>query len=376
MSFSEVLRSAALSATDQRAFLFLADGEEEAGAWTYAELDRRARALGVALAEAGARGERVLLLLPPGLDFVAAFFGCLYAGAVAVPVYPPRSARMLPRLRAILEDSRPAVALTISSVLSRIEGRFQETLSLPGMRWLTVEEIDLGLAEAWRAPEVREDDLAFLQYTSGSTSTPKGVMVSHGNLLHNEMLIQRACGHNAGSVFISWLPLYHDLGLIGNVLQTVYVQATCVLMAPVAFLQRPLRWLKAVSDYRGTTSGGPNFAYDLCARKIPAHEREALDLSSWEVAFNGAEPVLADTLDRFAGTFAASGLRRGALYPCYGLAEATLMVSGSPPGAGAGGRELRRARARAQRGALERRSERPRPALWSAAVRRSRGSAS
>ncbi|HYO13665.1 MAG TPA: AMP-binding protein, partial [Thermoanaerobaculia bacterium] len=323
------MRSAIIASPEKRAFTFLAEGEEESAVCTYAELDGRARAIGALLHQLGAEGERVLLLLPPGLDLVASFFGCLYAGAVAVPVFPPRSSRMLPRLQAILEDARPTVALTTEAVRSRVEGRFQATFGLEGLRWRIVEEIEPGLAEEWRPPAVGADTLAFLQYTSGTTSVPKGVMVSHGNLLHNEQLIQRACGHGPDSVFVSWLPLYHDLGLIGNVLQSVYVQATCVLMAPVAFLQRPYRWLKAVSDYRGTTSGGPNFAYDLCVRKIPPQEREGLDLSSWQVAFNGAEPVRRETLERFAEAFGSCGMRRGALYPCYGLAESTLMVSGS-----------------------------------------------
>src|SRR6185436_9747611 len=177
-----------------------------------------------------------------------------------------------------------------------------------------------------------DEAVAFLQYTSGSTSAPKGVMVTHGNLAHNQWVIQEACGHSEESVFVSWLPPYHDLGLIGNLLQAIWVGAPCVLMAPVAFLQSPSRWLRAVSRYRGTTSGGPNFAYDLCLRRVPPAEIERLDLSSWSVAFNGAEPVREETLARFAATFAPAGFRAGALYPCYGLAEATLMVSGGRPG--------------------------------------------
>ncbi|HSU81527.1 MAG TPA: fatty acyl-AMP ligase, partial [Thermoanaerobaculia bacterium] len=325
-TLAEALRLRATLTPERRAYTFLADGEEEAESLDYRELDEKARAIAAALRRTCAVGDRALLLYPPGLDFVAAFFGCLYAGVIAVPAYPPRSPRMLPRLRSILEDSSPAVAMSTAAASARVAGwlaREGTTLS-----WLATDEIPASVAAEWRDPELPGEALAFLQYTSGSTSTPKGVMVSHGNLAHNQRVIQAACDHSEESVFVSWLPLYHDLGLIGNLLQATWVGAPCVLMSPVAFLQNPSRWPRAVSRYRGTTSGGPNFAYELCLRKVPAAERERLDLSCWKVAFNGAEPVRASTLARFAEAFAPAGLRRQALYPCYGLAEATLMVSG------------------------------------------------
>ncbi|HSF41300.1 MAG TPA: non-ribosomal peptide synthase/polyketide synthase [Thermoanaerobaculia bacterium] len=329
----EALRLRARLQPERRAYTFLADGEDEQGHLTWAGLDLRARTIAVALRRSSTPGDRALLLYPPGLDFVAAFFGCLYAGVVAVPAYPPRSPRTLPRLRSILADSRPAVALSTSALSARVGGWLDRHADeLPRVSWLATDELDAALAGEWAEPGISGDDLAFLQYTSGSTSAPKGVMVSHANLAHNQRVIQAACDHTEESVFVTWLPVYHDLGLIGNVLQATWVGAPCVMMAPVAFLQNPLRWLAAVSRYRGTTSGGPNFSYDLCARKIPAAERERLDLSSWRVAFNGAEPVRAETLARFTETFAVSGFRSGALYPCYGLAEATLMVSGGRPG--------------------------------------------
>ncbi len=328
------LRRRAALDPDRRAFTFLADGEEEQGSLTWGELEARARALAAALQERCAPGDRALLLCPPGLDFVAAFFACLYAGVVAVPAYPPRSARALPRLRTILEDSRPAVTLAPAAAAARIRSWFERHPELPPLPWLAVDEVPVERAGSWREPVLHGDDLAFLQYTSGSTAAPKGVMVSRANLDHNQEVIRRACDHTAESVLVSWLPLYHDLGLIGILLQAAWVGAPCVLMAPVAFLQSPVRWLRAVSRYRATTSGGPNFAYDLCVRKIPPADQEDLDLSSWRVAFNGAEPVRADTLDRFAEAFAPAGFRRQALYPCYGLAEATLMVSGNRPGEG------------------------------------------
>jgi len=326
-TLTQALRLRAAVSPGRRAYTFLADGEEEAEHLDYRELDERARAIAAALRRACAVGDRALLLYPPGLDFVAAFFGCLYAGVIAVPAYPPRSPRMLPRLQAILEDSAPAVALSTSAASARVAGWLAKE-GTQALSWLATDEIPAALAAEWRDPELPGETIAFLQYTSGSTSTPKGVMVSHGNLAHNQRVIEAACGHSADSVFVSWLPLYHDLGLIGNLLQATWVGAPCVLMSPVAFLQNPSRWLRAVARYRGTTSGGPNFAYELCLRKIPAAERERLDLSCWKIAFNGAEPVRATTLARFAEGFAAAKLDPRALYPCYGLAEATLMVSG------------------------------------------------
>ncbi|MGD2115813.1 MAG: fatty acyl-AMP ligase, partial [Acidobacteriota bacterium] len=339
-SLVELLRIRAAERPTDVAYTFLADGEEEAGSLTYGELDRQARAIGAALREAGASGAPVLLLFPPGLEFVAAFLGCLYGGAAAVPAYPPRSRRTLPRLRSIVADARPAAALTTGEILGRLDAMADALPELgagegeSGVRLIATDALDRAdpeAAERWVDPEAGPDTLAFLQYTSGSTAAPKGVRVTHGNLLHNEEMIRRAFGQSEESVIVGWLPLYHDMGLIGNVLQPLYVGARCVLMSPVAFLQKPSRWLRAISRYRATTSGGPNFAYDLCARKARPEEGEGegeLDLSSWRVAFNGAEPVRAETLERFAAAFAPHGFRREAFYPCYGLAEATLFVTG------------------------------------------------
>ncbi len=337
----EVLRRQAVDRPHQRAYLFLEDGEVERESVTFAELDRRARALAAWLAAAGAAGERALLLYPPGLEFVTAFLGCLYAGVVAVPAYPPRANRPDARVQAIATDARPRFALSTRALHDRAAGLAIHNPALAGVRFVATEGIDPALAELWRpGPGLEPHDLAFLQYTSGSTATPKGVAVRHGNLVHNERMIQLAFGQSASSVVLGWLPLYHDMGLIGNVLQPLYVGATCVLMSPVAFLQRPGRWLQAISRYRATTSGGPNFAYELCVQKIGPEERPGLDLSSWAVAYNGAEPVRAETLERFAAAFAPCGFRRTAFYPCYGLAEATLFVSGGAAGTAPAVREL------------------------------------
>ncbi|WP_437277994.1 amino acid adenylation domain-containing protein [Sorangium sp. So ce375] len=312
------------------AYTFLLDGETDARSMAYGELDRRARALAAEL-QAGARaGERALLLVPPGLDFIAAFFGCLYAGLVAVPVPLPQRKSGLLRVLAIVRDCRPSVVLTTDAFLGAVAMlRDDPSLAeLSHLRCMAVDAIRDGQEDAWRAPRVTAETVAFLQYTSGSTGTPKGVVLTHGNLLRNELMIQRAFAHTEESVIVGWLPPHHDMGLIGNILQPLYVGVPCIQLSPEHFLMRPRRWLEAISRYRATTSGGPNFAYELCIRKISPEQREGLDLGSWQVAFNGAEPIRAATLDRFAEAFAPAGFRREAFYPCYGLAEATLLVSG------------------------------------------------
>jgi acyl-CoA synthetase (AMP-forming)/AMP-acid ligase II/acyl carrier protein len=323
----ELLRWRARSQADGTAYVFLADGLREEARLSYGELDGRARAIAVALQSRVESGGRVLLLLPPGLDYVVAFFGCLYAGAVAVPAYPPRSNRSLLRAESIVADAEATLALTTDAILSRIRPLVAQSQNLRTLNWLAVEEALRADEGDWQEPAVAGDSLAFLQYTSGSTSNPRGVMVSHRNLLHNEEFIRSAFAQSEQSVIVGWLPLYHDMGLIGNVLQPLYLGASCILMSPLSFLRRPAQWLQAITRYRATTSGGPNFAYDLCARRISAEERESLDLSSWSVAFNGAEPIRQETLEKFTQTFAPCGFRREAFHPCYGLAEATLLVT-------------------------------------------------
>ncbi|HXQ73964.1 MAG TPA: amino acid adenylation domain-containing protein [Pyrinomonadaceae bacterium] len=328
-SLVEILRTRAQQVPERVAYTFLTDGENEEVKLTYSELDQKARSIAARLETQHARGQRALLLYPPGLEYITAFWGCLYAGVVAVPAYPPRMNRNLERLQAIVADSEATTILTTTSTLARMESLLAQTPGLERVCPLTTDDVRDDLAADWKAADINPESLAFLQYTSGSTAIPKGVMVTHRNLLHNEALIQRAFRQTEESVVAGWLPLYHDMGLIGNVLQTVFAGARCVLMSPVAFLQRPLRWLQAISRYHATTSGAPNFAYDLCTRKITAEERETLDLSSWTTAFNGSEPVRSETLERFAKTFKSCGFRASAFYPCYGLAEATLFVSGN-----------------------------------------------
>jgi len=324
----ELLRIRGQNQPKQTAFTFLQDGETESDSLTYQELDRLARAIAAQLQSFTVPGERALLLFPPGLEYIGAFFGCLYAGVVAVPAYPPRPNRSLARLQTIVADAQASVALTTTSILSNIERQFAQAPELKSVRWLTTNQLADDLAQEWQEPAVSGDTLAFLQYTSGSTAAPKGVMITHSNLLHNLGLIHQCFEHTSNSRGVIWLPPYHDMGLIGGVLQPLYGGFPVTLMSPLVFLQNPLRWLRAISHYQATTSGGPNFAYDLCVRKITPEQLTKLDLSSWEVAFNGAEPICHETLERFAATFEPCGFRRQAFYPCYGLAEATLIVSG------------------------------------------------
>lgn len=323
-----LLRHRAQDQPDFRAITFLGDGETEEGHLTYGELDRRARALGAWLQEREGQGQRVLLLPPQGLDYVAAFFGCLYAGALPVPTYPPQSSRPLTRLQALAADARPIAAFTTKTVLTQASHRFAEVPELEVLRWLTPEDLPAGIEEAWRDPEVTAETLAFVQYSSGSTSTPKGVVVNHGNILYNERLLEHCSSHDADAVMVSWLPLHHDMGLNMKVLQALYMGLPLVLMSPTNFIQKPIRWLTAMTRYRGTASGGPGFAYDLCVRRVTPAQKATLDLRAWRSAYIGAEPVRAVTLDRFAEAFAECGFQRDAFYPCYGLAEATLIVSG------------------------------------------------
>ncbi|MBW4609148.1 MAG: AMP-binding protein [Hassallia sp. WJT32-NPBG1] len=328
-TFVEILRYRSSKQPDTQAFTFLQDGEAQTATLAYLELDRYSRAIASQLQTLGLSGERALLLYPPGIDYLPAFFGCLYAGVVAVPAYPPRNGRNTPRILAILKDAQTAVILTTTAILAQLKSLLADKFDIDNILWLTTDNLTPDIEEAWQEPFINTDTLAFLQYTSGSTGTPKGVMLTHGNLLHNAEVTRQYMEHSSSSKFVSWLPVYHDMGLIGGVLQPLYGGFPCMMMPPAAFLQRPYRWLQAISHYRGTTSGAPNFAYELCIEKITPEQRSTLDLSSWSVAFNGAEPIRHETLERFAATFAECGFRPEAFYPCYGMAEATLMVSGS-----------------------------------------------
>lgn len=335
MTLVEMLRNAAQVRGDKVAFSYLRDGEVLDASITYGELDRQARAIATTLASRGATGERVLLLYPPGLDFVSAVFGCLYAGAVATPMFPPHPAqlsRAVPRLQVVVDDANCRFALAPASIVQLATALVEQFPGLGKLAWIAPGPVD-DLAGTWREPAITGSSLAMLQYTSGSTAAPKGVMLAHDNLLANSAAIRAGFRGTESLIGVSWLPMYHDMGLIGAVLTTVYIGGTTILMSPLDFLKRPMRWLQAISSMRATHSGGPNFAFDLCVQRSTPEQRAAIDLSSWEVAFSGAERIRVETLDRFANAFEASGFRRSAFYPCYGLAEATLIVTGAEHGA-------------------------------------------
>ncbi len=327
----DLLRYRALHQPDRIAYRFLIDGETETVHLTYQELEQQARAIACQLQEFCQPGDRALLLYQPGLEYISAFFGCLFAGVVAVPAYPPRPNRSLSRIQSILADAQAAIALTTTAIFAILEKRVADAPELENIGWLATDNIDPTQGNSWKDPNVNSSTLAFLQYTSGSTAAPKGVMISHQNLLHNSEAIAHCFRHTSETVGVIWLPPYHDMGLIGGILQPLYVGFPVILMSPLVFLQSPFRWLQAVSRYQATTSGGPNFAYELCINKITPEQKQILDLSSWQVAFNGAEPINAETLTKFAASFAECGFRPEAFYPCYGMAETTLIVSGGDP---------------------------------------------
>ncbi len=327
-TFMDVLDYRSQQQPDQILYTFIQGGDREDDQLSVLALSQQARTIAADLQSQGMAGKRALLLYPPGLEFITAFFGCLYAGVVAVPAYPPRQNQKLSRLQAIVEDAHAPLALTTTDLLTKIEHRAHQHPDLAKLQWLATDNLEPDASGAWQPPEISPDTLAFLQYTSGSTGTPKGVMVSQGNLMHNSAVIQQCFEHTSHSQGVIWLPSYHDMGLIGGVLQPLYAGFPVTLMSPADFLQKPMRWLQTISDCQGTTSGGPNFAYDLCVRKFKPKQAEDLDLSHWDVAFTGAEPIRSDTLDQFATTFAPYGFRREAFYPCYGMAETTLIISG------------------------------------------------
>jgi thioester reductase-like protein len=326
------LLRARASSSSTHGFRFLESGDVDGPTrlWSWRDLDDRARRIGGRLQDLGFAGERALLVLPPGLDFIAAFFGCVYGGAIAVPAYPPDPARLagtLPRLQGIVRDARPAVILTITAVEQLIGGIAAIAPELAVLETIAVDAADPGWADAWRAPALAPDQPAFLQYTSGSTAAPRGVVVSHANVLANQRMIAAAYEVDDPSC-VSWLPPYHDMGLIGTVLGPIYQDVPATLLSPLDFLRQPLRWLRAISRFRASVSGGPDFSYALCARKATPAEVATLDLSCWQLAFSGAEPVRSTTLRRFASVFGDAGFAPRRLFAAYGLAEATLLVAG------------------------------------------------
>ena len=329
-TLASLLRWRAQHQSHRVAYAFLRDGITHDSQLTYADLDLQARAIGGALQDCVASGERALLIYPPGLDFVCAFFGCLYAGVIAVPAPPPDPFRLkqtLPRLQGIAKDAQVSLVMTTAQGISGIEGVRSELSQVNAAQWLMTEATGMEWAEKWEDRPIAHEALAYLQYTSGSTSTPKGVMISHRNLMQNCSSIRQLCSYDKHSLSLTWMPYYHDYGLVQGLLLPLYVGIPAYVMSSLAFLKRPIHWLEAISRYRVTESGGPNFAYDYCVRKTTPEQRTSLDLSSWRVASCGAEPIRKDTMSSFLEAFEPCGFERQAFYPAYGIAESTLLVS-------------------------------------------------
>jgi acyl-CoA synthetase (AMP-forming)/AMP-acid ligase II len=328
----DLLGHRAAEAPQHVAFTFLRDGVTPSDEITYADLDLRARTIAAVLQRQFADGDRALLLYPAGLEFIGAFFGCLYAGLMAVPAYAPRGPNVDERIRAIARDARPAVGLTTADLVRKTAASTEGDAHFSGLRWLGTDSIPTDEAASWRDWTPQPDTVAHLQYTSGSTATPKGVVVTHRNLLRNLLDMDLGWRHEADSVILSWLPHFHDMGLVYGLLGPVFAGVRGYLMPPISFIQRPVRWLQAISTFGVTHSVAPNFAYDLCVRKVKPADRADLDLRRWRVAVNGAEPIRADTLRQFVSAFAPCGFREETLCSGYGLAEATLKVSASQDG--------------------------------------------
>ena len=326
----EVLEGRAQAEPEKMAFSYLDQGEVEVDRLTYAQLDQQARTIAAYLQSISQPGERAMLIFPPGLEFVKTMYGCMYAGIAPIPTNPPMLTRSAQRLYTIAKDSLASMVITTPELRMLFEQYSAMFPDLQPLRWLDTSMLHASPdPSAWRRPELGPDQLAFIQYTSGSTNLPKGVRISYRNLSYNRYVIRevRKGEISEDSISLHWVPLFHDMGLIAGVFQTVYDGTPSVLMNPIAFMQKPMRWLQAISKHRVTASGGPNFAYELCIAKATPQDCEGLDLSRWSLAYNSAEPVRAETQDRFSAKFAPYGFQPEAFHPCYGLAEATLLVS-------------------------------------------------
>ena len=351
-SFVELLEWRAAVHPQNQAFGYYQPGGLADGALSYGELSAKARAIAAALQAQNLGGQRVLLVYPPGLDFICAFLGCLYAGAIAVPAYPPEPHRLehtFKRLQAILQDAGTQMILTTAEISATALGLMSKAMpeAARSLQWLATDTLGEAEAGTWQTPALSRDSLAFLQYTSGSTGSPKGVMISHGNLLANEEMIRQAFPHQErDEILACWVPFYHDMGLVGHLLQSLYIGGKTLIMSPIAFLKNPYDWLRLISEQRASSTGAPNFAYDLCVRKVSPAQKQTLDLSDWRLALNGAEPVSHATMERFSRYFADCGFDPATFYPSYGLAEATVFVTGSP-------RPERGSRLRVDKAALE-----------------------
>ncbi|MDF1882138.1 amino acid adenylation domain-containing protein [Sulfurimonas sp. MAG313] len=323
----DVLRHHCNIKKDELLYRYIEDELKEPLCLSFAQVNEEAKAIAHNLLKTCTKGDRALMLYPSGLEFITAFLGCLYAGLVAVPAYPPRKNQKLSRLKSIVSDADAAIIMTVKRSALISKPLFENDESLASLPWFVTDDFDMNFCEDIDT-DIQDDDIAFLQYTSGSTGEPKGVMITHKNIMSNMESIYQSFSSSTNRVGVSWLPHFHDMGLIGGVLQPLYGGFEVTLMAPAYFLQKPIRWLEAISKYKGTTSGGPNFAFDLCVDTIKDEQLIGLDLSSWKLAFNGAEPVQASTLKRFSEKFKNCGFEHSSHYPCYGMAETTLIIAG------------------------------------------------
>ena len=331
-SLVEIISKRVVAQPNHVVYKYLGDGINETEQFTFSEIDRVARSIAGELSKKLNKGDRVLLLFPQGLQYIAALYGCFYGGFVAIPAYPPRRNRKMDRINAIIEDSGAAAGLVTDEVFATIERNFSEDELLTNMAWLKYEEISTNTAPPPLTALPKPDDVAFIQYTSGSTGNPKGVMITHENIIYNSDYIRRSFGFSRDTVGMNWLPIFHDMGLIGGIFQAAFLGLINIGMPPVAFLKNPLNWLKAIDKYKATTGGGPNFSYDYCVQKIKPEEAEGLDLSSIKNFYCGGEPVRKKTFERFPEAFSGTKVRTNQMFAVYGMAETTLIVTGGNPG--------------------------------------------
>ncbi len=331
-TYVEVIQKRAQATPDHVVYRFLEDGINESDIMTYARLEKVAKSVAVALQRMGEKGDRVLMLYPPGLSYVASLFGCFYGGFIAVPAYPPRRNRGIGRLLSIIADANAKIGLVTRQIYNDIERNFKDEPLLNHMQWIIYDDIDEQQSTEFVPTQINPEDIALLQYTSGSTGHPKGVMITQLNLLYNSEYIRRSFGLGKASVGLNWLPVFHDMGLIGGVLQAAYLGAINIGMPPMAFLKNPSHWLEAIQKYKATTGGGPNFSFDYCVQKTNTQENNKLDLSSMTVFYCGAEPIRKSTYRTFENHFKDAQVTPNQLYSCYGMAETTLIVTGIDPG--------------------------------------------
>ncbi|UUO14010.1 MULTISPECIES: fatty acyl-AMP ligase [Aphanizomenonaceae] len=328
LNLLSILDQKASQSPEKLAYIFLKNRENQEQTITYQQLSQISKRIAARLQSLIPPGAIALLLYPQGLEFIAAFLGCLSAGIIAVPAYPPKRNQKISRLIAIIEDSQPQIILTTSFILENIQPKLENFLDLSVTQFLATDNLNDDQDFEFHLPEISGDTLAFLQYTSGSTGSPKGVMISHDNIANNSVYIQKAFELTEKSVSVTWLPSFHDMGLIDGIIQPLYTGFLGIVMSPESFLKNPMLWLQAITKYRATHSGSPNLGYELCVRRITPEQQKSLDLSSWLSAYNGAEPIRRKTLDNFSDKFQSSGFKSQYFYPCYGMAEATLMISG------------------------------------------------